>query len=114
MASNRKPADSERPGDGGEPVRRNTKPPVSRVLGVLTAIKGPEPEGSLPVEDAGQYTIGRGRENDLVFADISMSRKHITVVAVGAEVKIVDAGSGNGTRLNGRRVKDAVLADGDL
>ncbi|MEU4211845.1 FHA domain-containing protein [Streptomyces sp. NPDC026206] len=59
--------------------------------------------------------IGRGPDNDLVVDDLIVSRHHAelrTLPAGGYE--IVDVGSHNGTYLNGRTVRRAPLAPGDI
>jgi hypothetical protein len=57
--------------------------------------------------------IGRGADQDLVLADIAVSRRHITVHAEGARFRLRDLGSGNGTLVNGQRVDTVILNDGD-
>src|SRR5437868_3446225 len=57
--------------------------------------------------------IGRGADQDLVLADIAVSRRHITVHAEGARFRLRDLGSGNGTLVNGQRIDTVILNDGD-
>ena len=57
--------------------------------------------------------IGRGAEADLRLADTGVSRAHAEVRRDGAEVRITDLGSTNGTLVNGHRITTTVLADGD-
>ncbi|MDB5066177.1 MAG: transporter ATP-binding protein [Chloroflexi bacterium] len=59
--------------------------------------------------------IGRAQENDIVLSDLSVSRHHAVVhgdVRQGWE--IADLGSHNGTFVNGQRVMQARLSDGDI
>ncbi|MCA9666252.1 MAG: FHA domain-containing protein [Myxococcales bacterium] len=58
-------------------------------------------------------SIGRGLDNDLVLADIAVSRKHTLICYENGQHVVRDLGSGNGTLLNGRRAHHAILADGD-
>lgn len=44
--------------------------------------------------------IGRALENDLVLADLLVSRRHAVIEKAGAGYQISDLGSGNGTQLN--------------
>jgi tetratricopeptide (TPR) repeat protein len=57
--------------------------------------------------------IGRGADQDLVLADIAVSRRHITIHAEGGRYRLRDLGSGNGTLLNGSRIDTVILNDGD-
>jgi len=57
--------------------------------------------------------LGRGRDNDVVLPDISVSRRHALLRREGGGYLLVDQGSGNGTRVNGRPVEQARLRSGD-
>jgi len=62
------------------------------------------------------YTIGRGRECDVVVQDMSSSRRHAKIiVAAGRHALFLeDLGSRNGTFLNGERVRERTrLNDSD-
>jgi len=62
----------------------------------------------------GENGIGRSIDNEVILTDISVSRKHLKVLRDAAgELRLRDLGSGNGTLLNGTRVHDAPLKDGD-
>src|SRR5262245_31757091 len=61
----------------------------------------------------GSYTIGRARENSFVLKDIAASRRHIRIDVDQKGARLVDLGSGNGSRLNGRRISEAELRHGD-
>lgn len=56
--------------------------------------------------------VGRGLDADFVINDASASRRHFNVVKTSSGYKLVDLGSGNGTKLNGERVKEVALTDG--
>jgi hypothetical protein len=58
-------------------------------------------------------TIGRGRANDIVLPDVSVSRRHAVLRREGSGYVVVDRASGNGTRINGRSIHTARLRDGD-
>jgi FHA domain len=78
----------------------------------LVVVAGPASGLELDV-GACDTTIGRARGNALVLADVSVSRRHAVLRREGASFVIVDLESGNGTRVNGRRVRRAHLGDGD-
>lgn len=53
----------------------------------------------------GYWTVGRGKENDLVLGDQWISRNHAILQSTEtAEFLLIDLGSRNGTFVNGRRV----------
>ena len=58
--------------------------------------------------------IGRGISCDLTVEDAAVSRRHALIVQRGAEHVLLDDRSRNGTFLNGERVAEAVLRDGDV
>ena len=60
-----------------------------------------------------RITIGRGPENDLPFPSRLVSREHAVVEWTGDTYSIRDIGSSNGTFVNGQRITQAVLQDGD-
>lgn len=65
---------------------------------------------------ADQATVGRGRECSVVIAgDQGVSKVHCRIARSGDGFAITDAGSANGTRLNGRDIgrRPAELMDGD-
>lgn len=57
-------------------------------------------------------TLGRGPENAVALRDSRASRRHATVVADGAGWAVEDAGSSNGTFVDGAQVRRARLAAG--
>ena len=79
---------------------------------LLVAIAGPRKGSEFPLTDD-RTTIGRGSDNVLVIPDISVSRQHVIVQREGERWVVVDQGSGNGTRLNGRGITRQALRHGD-
>jgi pSer/pThr/pTyr-binding forkhead associated (FHA) protein len=57
--------------------------------------------------------LGRLPDNDIVFNDKRVSRHHADVLQTGSRWLVRDAGSTNGTAVNGKIVKEAVLTPGD-
>ena len=71
--------------------------------------------GRNPEVPAGAVKIGRATDNDIVIPDVLASRHHATLIpAATGGAQIVDNRSINGTFVNGQRVEDAVLRDGDV
>jgi hypothetical protein len=63
----------------------------------------------------GEHVIAVGRlpESNIVLADPNVSRAHAEIRPQGLGYVLVDLGSTNGTRVNGVRVSEHVLTDGD-
>ena len=51
-----------------------------------------------------RYTIGRGKENDIRIVDFAISRSHAVIEFGPKGYTIVDCGSRNGTKVNGKSV----------
>ncbi|MDT5008804.1 MAG: transport system ATP-binding/permease protein, partial [Mycobacterium sp.] len=62
----------------------------------------------------GSITIGRAPDNVIVIADVLASHQHAYLAPTAHGVGLNDAGSMNGTFVNGQRVKDVVLREGDV
>jgi len=58
-------------------------------------------------------TVGRLPECDIVLNDTNVSRRHAEVRRRGNEFVVIDLGSTNGTKVNGRGIKEQRLVDGD-
>ena len=63
--------------------------------------------------DASPSGIGRASDNQLVLKDFSVSRHHARLEQRGDTWWVVDLGSTNGVKVNGRYVTDAMLTEGD-
>jgi hypothetical protein len=70
-------------------------------------------EQSYPITNRG-LSIGRSEDRDVVIADPAASRHHCQIAAQGGEHVLRDMGSANGVFVNAVRVRECVLADGDL
>jgi hypothetical protein len=93
---------------------------VIDVEGRMVEGEGGLPPGALllPTGDRvplGEYvvTIGRADDATIVLADPNASRRHAEVRPAGTGFVVVDQGSTNGTKVNGIRVAEHVLVDGD-
>jgi pSer/pThr/pTyr-binding forkhead associated (FHA) protein len=58
--------------------------------------------------------IGRGLSADLHLDESSVSRRHAILVPRSSGARILDDRSSNGTFVNGRRVQQADLSNGDV
>jgi general secretion pathway protein E len=75
-------------------------------------IQNAEGSRKLPLSDD-PVTIGRHSTNKVVLADGQASRYHCVIEKVPEGFRVRDLDSSNGTRLNGKVVKNAMLRDGD-
>src|SRR5262249_999580 len=69
--------------------------------------------GTRYVITARPLIIGRGDNCDIYINDSSVSRRHASVEASPAGVRVTDLGSTNGTFINNTAVASAALRDGD-
>jgi hypothetical protein len=58
--------------------------------------------------------IGRGFTSDVRLEEHRVSRRHAILVQRGARVRLLDDRSANGTFVNGRRIVESDLLDGDV
>jgi pSer/pThr/pTyr-binding forkhead associated (FHA) protein len=79
---------------------------------LLVVRKGPN-EGSKYMLDAEVTRAGRHPDSDIFLDDITVSRRHAEIVRQADGFHLVDAGSLNGTYVNGDRVEEARLSNGD-
>jgi len=93
-------------------VRRQpgAAPPPS--LGVLQVQAPDQPVQAVPLRRL-PFTIGRGPGCDLVLSDPQVSRAHARIYLQGGTFILEDLGSTNGTLVNSRPVKRAILRPGD-
>jgi hypothetical protein len=80
---------------------RSAAPPAERVLDVV------DEAGATTRVDGHPLHIGRGPDNDLVIADIRVSRDHAVIEPVEGGWVVRDLQSTNGTYVDGQRVSEA-------
>ncbi|MBC8421313.1 MAG: FHA domain-containing protein [Actinobacteria bacterium] len=78
----------------------------------LLVIKGPNIGDEFYIEKD-EFIIGRSPESDVLLDDITVSRKHALLKKDGDDYRLLDAGSLNGSYLNGNIVEEAILSNGD-
>lgn len=79
----------------------------------LKFISGKYQGSEFPLEEGREYTIGRSSDADLVLVEDMVSRQHAQVKVVDDRVLLHDLGSTNGSFVNGERVRDLQLTEGD-
>ncbi len=75
--------------------------------------KGPDRGTTVEIEGQGPFVFGRAPDCDFHTQDRSCSRKHFTLLHDGDAWRIKDLGSTHGTLLNGWRLDESILQDGD-
>jgi pSer/pThr/pTyr-binding forkhead associated (FHA) protein len=84
----------------------------SQQRGKLVTVKG-EQKGESWFLNRSHTTLGRALDNDIVLLDIAASRKHAQVIRSESGFSLLDLRSANGIFINGRRITEEELYDGD-
>ncbi|MCY1015991.1 MULTISPECIES: FHA domain-containing protein [Pyxidicoccus] len=79
----------------------------------LKFISGKYQGGEFPLKAEKHIVIGRSSELDMVLVEDMVSRKHAKISFSDGKITIEDLGSTNGTFVNGEKVKQARLKEGD-
>ena len=58
--------------------------------------------------------IGRSSDCNISLSDPNVSRRHAEVRRIGDGYSLVDLGSTNGTEVNGQRIQETALMNGDV
>jgi hypothetical protein len=96
-----------------ERVRHQARPTSPLVPGRYIEVQGPQETLLIPLgKDA--LRIGRGLAAELRLDESSVSRRHAILVPRPTGARILDDRSSNGTLVNGRRVSQADLNNGDV
>ena len=78
----------------------------------LIADSGPEKGQHIPVAE--RTEVGRALDCDISILEPALSRKHAELWPDGDELILRDLGSANGTHVNGKKVEEVKLKDGDV
>jgi transcriptional regulator with GAF, ATPase, and Fis domain len=81
-------------------------------MAALRAIAGPI-QGAVFQLAGEDVTVGRLTSSQLCIGDPSVSRQHCSIQPVADGFRIRDLGGNNGTFVNGKRIEECLLADGD-
>ena len=69
--------------------------------------------GEFPLKANREVTIGRGSEHDMVLDEDMVSRTHARILTFEGRVVLQDDKSTNGTLVNGERISQCELKNGD-
>ena len=78
----------------------------------LLVLSGPQFGEVFDLASGDELLVGRTPDAQVWIQDEGVSRRHATIRASGPDARLVDAGSANGTWVDGARVTEAVLRDG--
>lgn len=78
----------------------------------LEVVSGPDASRVFEITMV-RTVLGRGERTDIRLDDEKASRRHASIVYIENEFRVRDEGSGNGTFLNGSRVVEYALRNGD-
>ncbi|HPQ80385.1 MAG TPA: FHA domain-containing protein [bacterium] len=92
-------------------TERGAPPPEGKRLARVVIISGDDAGASYPVK--GTVSFGRAESNTIVLKDSKASRQHAQIQQQGSEYVVVDLNSSNGTYVNGQRIEEHVLSNGD-
>src|SRR5947208_11587618 len=101
-------------GEEGNPKTEMINPALLDGVSANFIVKGPNGvEKAFPMRSI-TVTIGRSDACEIAVKDSSMSGKHAEISKINGEIRVKDMGSANGIWLNGERVDDVELFDGDV
>lgn len=78
----------------------------------LVVRNGPQAGVALAI-DTDVTRLGRGSDCEVSLDDITVSRWHAEILRAGDDYRVRDAGSLNGTYVNGERIEEVALHQGD-
>jgi pSer/pThr/pTyr-binding forkhead associated (FHA) protein len=96
-----------------ERVRRHATPSMPAAPGRYIEVQGTEETLLIPL-GRGVTHVGRGLAADLHLDEASVSRRHAILHHRRSGVRVLDDRSSNGTFVNGRRVLQVDLHNGDV
>ena len=101
-------------GEEGSPKTEMINPALLDGVSANFIVKGPSGvEKAYPMRSL-SVTVGRSDQCEIAVKDSSMSGKHCEISKINGEIRVKDLGSANGIWLNGERVEDCELFDGDV
>lgn len=81
---------------------------------ILRIRAGTDAGGEMAIDHGARVRVGRRSPSEFVFPnDAGISRQHFSIECSGDTCRIQDLNSSNGTWVNGRRITEAVLQEGD-
>jgi ABC-type multidrug transport system fused ATPase/permease subunit len=98
--------------EGQDPILEGLRRSAARP-GLHLAVREPGDARLVELPEDGSFVIGRAPGSDLVLDEGRVSREHAVITTADGRARLRDAGSRNGTRVNGEPITEAELRDGD-
>jgi transcriptional regulator with GAF, ATPase, and Fis domain len=101
--------------EGHHEATRTVEGGVSSPDGMIVVVTSGPAKGKsfrIPAEIGSVVTVGKAEGNDVVLADDTVSRQHLTIGRVVEGIEVRDLGSTNGTRIGKARIKQAIVEPG--
>jgi two-component system, cell cycle response regulator len=96
-------------------VRRDIRDLLTATGGLkanFVVLAGQDIGRTFPIEKA-ELIVGRGEQSDIFIDDEDVSRNHAKIEVTADAILLKDLGSTNGTLVNGRKITERKLEDGD-
>src|SRR3989441_737374 len=93
---------------------RSPRPGGEVYLALVFKLLSTTGEQSIDLQPGRTIVVGRAVTSDVPIYDPTISRRHAEVSLTDGGVKVKDAGSSNGTFLNGARITEAIAAENDV
>ncbi|MBN2192460.1 MAG: DUF4388 domain-containing protein [Polyangiaceae bacterium] len=91
----------------------NPRPPAASKPLALRFISGKYQGGEYPLEEGKEVVVGRSSDLDMVLVEEMVSRRHARILMKAGIITIQDLGSTNGTFVNGEKIRQTNLQEGD-
>ncbi len=98
--------------DGTDSWSLPPRPPPADRRPYLLVLSGPQLGEMFPLERGREQTIGRDTLCDIRVRDAAVSRRHATIFPASEGARVRDLSSQNGTFVDGTRVSDCRVQDG--
>jgi diguanylate cyclase (GGDEF)-like protein len=95
------------------PVVGRIPPAGPPTIPLLRVVAGPDALRFVLLNKRRAIEVGRDAGCALLLTDASVSRRHARLAVVDGELRVEDLGSRNGTRVNGKDVREGRLRPGD-
>src|SRR5881296_2839428 len=112
--SSRRPRRKPRPFSERSPSRKRATSEAFAYIFAVFKLLSTTGEQSIDLQPGRTIVVGRAVTSDVPIYDPTISRRHAEVALTDGGVRVKDAGSSNGTFLNGARITEGIAAENDV